>query len=974
MRTDYINFDHILTGVPYSIWINEDIPLPADVGNNQLTPFTVTICANDIYPHVIDLYAQYSHSSPLQTDNKWGHLIPQWKFKDLSGNYIDQITTIDTVISDGNEVIGVTGYAQYYFVDDMSSRSKDPIIIWNTMEVSGLQLSSESHNGILPVPSYANSKIVAYKPVEINGMMPSYLEITRNGIDPLSTGIYWEDKKIPIMITVNGDSFCYQNAVNTIFFDYPANNEIGLQNIITKQITTINISGQNWSCLDTNTASAYFLQYDNQGFKSGGYSRNVVIPNTSSLNTNITAQANVFYPASAIYKSTPYMWLSDPDNNKLHRIRYHYLDQTIKNNINNWLEQQSKVKNLYITDTEYISTQINVMQLTGFGGIYGIAVDPCYNVWMTDSELDKLFKYDSDGILLTSVNLGENSSLSTYGITGGCTPAGISLDKNYNLWVTLFDSSSVLKFDSDGNYQLSIDPGGLQTAQIDGLGFDPDYKPCLAETDKDSNLWVTYSNPISSYIKKYSDTGVQLSSIMLPTSSTPTDIIIDYDNNVWVSLSWNYAYPPLNGQLRKYSNSTGILLSSIIVQHPGYMTLDLQNNIWFTCELNTMKKLDTTTGGISSWEIGSLNTELWYNSAERQEYNCLEGIACDSHNRIWVINSYENKMYVYNNEALEWVNYFPTDRTEWVINTDLTISAIDNDKWANSLQAFGDWSGLRWIQKYFSGNHNLTGESGNFDINGYNIDIRKFNESFDTTSRIQSYALVERIRDNDKLFQDYIGTMVGGLETSADSMGRKIYEKIANFTQNNIDIDTCELNQIYSLAEEVNVPIDDYTFQYPEYMKRLMGIISVNHKKLWGDRCKCRNNYFSMNTPCKVCGHFHITNRGEPLDTDTYITTAGIPFLAEYRYDRNNFELVTPISGGLNVAQAVSSVLYNTDISYCYYEYIPTLCNVQDEGIINWQDPYTTLNEAESSLSAWYGNLQLVEKMLNYQLREGLKF
>ena len=69
------------------------------------------------------------------------------------------------------------------------------------------------------------------------------------------------------------------------------------------------------------------------------------------------------------------------------------------------------------------------------------------------------------------------------------------------------------------------------------------------------------------------------------------------------------------------------------------------------------------------------------------------------------------------------------------------------------------------------------------------------------------------------------------------------------------------------------------------------------------------------------------------------------------------------------------SWLSSSDYSdYYFYTYIPLYCDVQVEGVINWDDVYTTLNENNSALSAWYGENQTIDILLNYDLHQGLQF
>ena len=87
---------------------------------------------------------------------------------------------------------------------------------------------------------------------------------------------------------------------------------------------------------------------------------------------------------------------------------------------------------------------------------------------------------------------------------------------DFNIWVSLVNGLSVLKFDKDFNLQFAIPL--TNSGVIDG-----DYymKPTVVETDRDNNVWVTYSNQLSSTLSKYTSGGALSLNISIPVSSSP---------------------------------------------------------------------------------------------------------------------------------------------------------------------------------------------------------------------------------------------------------------------------------------------------------------------------------------------------------------------------------------------------------------------------------------------------------------------
>lgn len=964
-----------LNPTPYAIWFSS-IPPTTTIGNRSLTPFTISISAADDNSHTIDLYAQYSRSNATQEpQNKWSHLVPQWRFLDSDLNYITQITTTDTPIYSGTTFIGVTGEAQFYYVDDMSSFLGSPVILWATMQVSSIPVLADGAD----IPSYVNSKVMAYLPYYINGLVPYELRITRNGIDSMASSNYFVDQNIPHIITINGNENLMVNCGGAnlglnILYDYPSSNEIGdMYGEINRKIITLADNLQEWKSLDTGAISANFQAFDQNGFQMGGYSRNNVIAAESTLNTQITA--GIVVPQITPFYDTPFIWVSNPNNRQIHKFYYPYVQNTLIQEITSWLEQQNATTHNFAYSTPYITNQIQSYSLTGFGGIYGIAVDPCYNVWCSDSEMDKLYKFSYDGNLLSTIDLSDTAT-SLVGVTGGCTPAGLSIDSTNGLWVALFDSASALKFDrTTGQFLTAINPAGNQSSPIGGFGVDPDMKPTLVETDRGDNIWISYTNSLYSQLRKYDTNGTSLLNVTLPLCSNPMDMIVDLNNDLWVTLTYHSYHSKKYGEIYKINGSTGTSSLCVSASHPEYITMDNDGNIWFTCSFNTVQKLNISNGSVTTFIAGTASTPSWYDTDTELQYNCLEGIACDSTYRVWVINSLENKVYILSGTQI--INTIPIadSKNLWQFDDNMNIITVTNP-WEKSLQAFGDWTGLRWAQKYnTTASTYITGASDLFNIeNSADFDVRKFNESWDATTQIRNYALPEHLYNNSNLFVNYIGTMIGGLETSANSLARRTYERIANYVPNQADIDTANMEQVYGIAAKLDVPIDEYKFHYPVEIKRFMDIASIPHKVLWGDRCKCNTNFKTHHEYCVNCGHIHKGNRGEAIDTASYVVSANVPFLVEYRFNRDNYEIINPTVSSTSIFNIASGYLLNDPTTYCYYEYDQTPCLVQNEGVISWDDEYTTLSETASSLEEWYGNNQIIEKMLSYWLRKGLGF
>jgi len=280
----------------------------------------------------------------------------------------------------------------------------------------------------------------------------------------------------------------------------------------------------------------------------------------------------------------------------------------------------------------------------------------------------------------------------------------------------------------------------------------------------------------------------------------------------------------------------------------------------------------------------------------------------------------------------------------------------------------------------------VSGNSVDFNIKNLErpYEIRRFNESWDTAGTMKSFALPEHLFNNPVLFDNFLEVAVGGVGADHQSIGRTLYERIANFVKNNDDIEISNVDQFYSILKMMDIPFDDYRLSYPAELERLVDMFSINKKKLMGEFCKCNRNFLYTDSECAVCGHFHALNRSTDGQTsEQFVVSAGMPFVVENVYAKNDkyrFDLVYPfhddivgtdslVVSGLSSVSWIPSADYH---KYTFYEYISTFCGNQEEGVINWGDTYTTLSSSISSLDEWYGDEKLIEEMLNYEIHRGL--
>jgi hypothetical protein len=200
--------------------------------------------------------------------------------------------------------------------------------------------------------------------------------------------------------------------------------------------------------------------------------------------------------------------------------------------------------------------------------------------------------------------------------------------------------------------------------------------------------------------------------------------------------------------------------------------------------------------------------------------------------------------------------------------------------------------------------YTLNGETNLFDVYPQNfLRIDKKNEDYDATEMFKNLRFQEFLLDDSMLFDEFIGSIFGTLESSYDTLGKKIYEKTTNFVQNIQDVDK---NEIFSLISQMNMTgtpnnvFEKNSFSYPEKIKRILDLCSISTNKLLGVRNKFNENFDLRGYSSKsVYG----VNLGNQINTNTYLISAGTPIVALEKFS-NKYSL-------LNTEQPLDSTTSN---------------------------------------------------------------
>lgn len=560
------------------------------------------------------------------------------------------------------------------------------------------------------------------------------------------------------------------------------------------------------------------------------------------------------------------------------------------------------------------------------------------------------------------------------------TPSHVSLDKNSNMWITLFNAASVLKFDRDFNLLFSIQPELYPDSEFQ---FDGDFllKPPVATTDKQNNCWISYAHPLCSVLLKYSEHGNLISTLPLPSCSVPIDLAVDVNNNLWVANSYNVL--SADGDITLYNTKTLTIETSLTgIPRPGYLALDAQNNIWFTHSVDGLGYYNFTTNNFYMWQVSSTFIPITSMNYFRvpETYNTDEtigGLATDVYNRVWIINSNFNTVNViltaygnFNNHDVRTILVRPNSILGYYVdlNTGSTLVKSTSSNKLRYIQAFGDWTGNKWYQKYVTSETlsalPVTGTSTPFTIYEFKNDnnIARINESFDTANYYKSLALPESLHNNPILWDNFFAAAVGNAKLSSnEDLGQAVYERIANFVTNHADVNTCNIKQLLSLAQNVGVPALDYVTELPAEILRMLDIASVSKERLWG---------IPDQTPLLP------QSAGEQLNPLTTTLTAGTKIVLRSKNDSTysiytvpeyNNLLVYPLSvlPGFGFAQPFL-------LNYQFYSFEPVYSNNYIENLIDWNSDLTSLSPTLSTFNEWYGDGGILESSFNYLLTKNL--
>jgi hypothetical protein len=771
------------------------VPPPTYAGHLNRFPFELEITSPFDERKTIDLYCQFSRSSPmLDNPTKYSFLRPQWYFLDTRLNPIKEIKTrkrenirvneFGERVDSGGILAGVKEFANFYFVDDWYNqdqviRNEQYTTLWATLRNETIRDNQAKTNIDGPHPSHANNTAQTYLPYVTLWREPDRLQFTRNGVNPIPT-IQWQGSDIPFIVKIaysNPVVFDSHNAEGSIrladrnggfahYIPTTKNEQIPLNIVFSTNFLTIS------SFLKPSEMPIIKYEDSNKFFTGGYYKSLYEQKNASTINLSASLSFNRPNLEANNYNSN--LWLLNPINGDVNVAQYVFTNNIIINspqyfyssNIDSYndLFREKRLptipsvrKNpnmdtavLWNIKTErksYPHISSSYDNKGGLTGLHSVAAlnFPTYHAWISDVELDKIYRVTPDGkiyktIDLKSINIGSN--IQKY------TPDNLVLDGDLNLFVGLSNARTILKFDDSGNL--------LGILKLNNI------VPICIDTDKDNNLYISgiYTNQEKrSVLLKYNNT---LNTLLLSKDFENVflgNIIVSPNNTIYVINNGH-----LNRSLRpNLENNCFIQVFNInnfnspiktLTRYPyiKHLVLDKQGNLYFSHSYGKISKLSSNYLIVGDFEIKTNKTNDTINKS------IIDGLSYNLNNRIFIINSLENRVHVLNSSNLKEESSFYINPTNIIydIDSEGQLKNPYSSKYSNftkSLRSNGDLNGWKWCYKYTYTTRRpkgfITGRSGNIIFaNEKNYKIFLKNEDFDMGKYMYDFSFMRSLKES----------------------------------------------------------------------------------------------------------------------------------------------------------------------------------------------------------------------------------
>lgn len=691
-----------------------------------------------------------------------------------------------------------------------------------------------------------------------------------------------------------------------------------------------------------------------------------------------------------------------------------------------------KVKSVYSygyqNNSEKFSVNVDSIIETFFADVSGgvnITLAPLYlndplsggYVWITNSSKDSLTVFDINGNQILNTLFfrrlrvfqqrgdggGAAFIVDALGDNKSASPCNVAIDSNGDAWVTLRDTISSFKIDKNTLIATKTIVPSVKNIKyysyndylsLSGFAGEDLIQPSSIDIDTQDNVYISYTNTLCSFIVKYDKDGKELENIPFNFPNTVKQLLIDAEDGLWVTTFNNNSLneiqsPPQTTNitnrvdqlyyidLKNPTNNFIVRLSML-----GDLTMDSGGNVWVSNKNNTISKI-TKDGGVESYTMGNRESALDY----VQDFG---GIAGDVEGNLWVVNNSEGVLQFFDTKSPQQLK---PNEYDSVVLPDIYLSNSSEGTFSY-YQTIGDFTGIRWAVKNRKAKSTfprlVTGISNYFTIKKPTTSLVKKDENFDISSTVRSYALQESLFNNSNLFNGFFEPILNGTDTdNVNQIGKVLYERISNFVNNNADIDTCNINALKSMYGLVGEEFNNLAYTLPPSIRRVIDILSIKKCILYGNF-----NTFNRNFLLSTFEHSLETNLGTEIDIKNGYFIPGLPIIS-YELFSKKYNLIYNTLIRDNGAQAfkpypLSAVSYNwgwglvlgnnnqkgIEIGnyYKFYTFIPNYNKDLYDGIIDFNDPITTLSKDISDINQWQSFAGDMETIIGSNLYQNIKF
>ena len=170
------------------------------------------------------------------------------------------------------------------------------------------------------------------------------------------------------------------------------------------------------------------------------------------------------------------------------------------------------------------------------------------------------------------------------------------------------------------------------------------------------------------------------------------------------------------------------------------------------------------------------------------------------------------------------------------------------------IRAGGDWTGWRWINKYDDRLVASDATTGFVSVSGCSDefvllprvgthDISKVNENKDFAATLRSYIQQSTIIEKENFYNNFLNTVFGTKGSDPSSVGKRVFERIANYVSNHNDIDTNTINALKNMAKMTGFKLKEFGTELPSEMQRVVDLLSIKFTKLRGVKTNYQDDF-----------------------------------------------------------------------------------------------------------------------------------